>query len=51
MPATFFDGTVDTNTLPQLLVQRVEIVTGGASAVYRSGAVTGVVNFIIDKGL
>ena len=43
VPATFFDGTVDTNTLPQMLVQRVEIVTGGASAVYGSDAVTGVV--------
>ena len=49
VPATFFDGTVDTNTLPQLLIQRVEIVTGGASAVYGSDAVTGVVNFIIDR--
>ena len=49
VPATFYDGTVDTNTLPQMLVQRVEIVTGGASAVYGSDAVTGVVNFILDK--
>lgn len=49
VPATFFDDTVDTNTLPQLLIQRVEIVTGGASAVYGSDAVTGVVNFIIDR--
>lgn len=49
VPATFFDGTVDANTLPQLLVQRIEIVTGGASAVYGSDAVTGVVNFILDR--
>jgi len=49
VPATFYDGTVDTNTLPQMLVERVEIVTGGASAVYGSDAVTGVVNFILDK--
>ncbi len=49
VPATFFDGTVDTNTLPQMLVQRVEIVTGGASAVYGSDAVTGVVNFVLDR--
>lgn len=49
VPATSFDGTVDTNTLPQLLVQRVEVVTGGASAVYGSDAVTGVVNFILDR--
>ena len=35
--------------LPQMLMQRVDIVTGGASAVYGSDAVAGVVNFIIDK--
>jgi outer membrane receptor protein involved in Fe transport len=49
VPATFYDGTVDTNMLPQMLVQRVDIVTGGASAVYGSDAVTGVVNFILDR--
>ncbi len=49
VPATFYDGSVDTNTLPQMLVQRVEVVTGGASAVYGSDAVTGVVNFILDR--
>ena len=49
--STYFDGTVDINTLPQMLVQRVEIVTSGASAVYGSDAVSGVVNFILDKHL
>lgn len=43
-----FDGTVDTDVLPQMLVQRVDVVTGGASAVYGSDAVTGVVNFVLD---
>lgn len=43
------DGTVDIDTLPQMLVTRVDIVTGGASAVYGSDAVTGVVNFVLDK--
>jgi iron complex outermembrane receptor protein len=43
------NGTVNIDTLPQALVQRVEVVTGGASAVYGSDAVTGVVNFILDK--
>jgi len=43
------DGTVDVDTLPQMLVQRVDVVTGGASAVYGSDAVTGVVNFVLDK--
>src|SRR3569833_2094350 len=47
--STYFDGTVDINSLPQMLVQRVEIVTSGASAVYGSDAVSGVVNFILDK--
>lgn len=49
VPGTFFDTTVDTNMLPQLLISRVEVVTGGASAVYGSDAVTGVVNFITDN--
>ena len=43
------DGTVDNDTLPQMLVSRVDVVTGGASAVYGSDAVTGVVNYILDK--
>lgn len=46
---TSFSGAVDTNVLPQMLVQRVEIVTGGASAVYGSDAVSGVINYIIDR--
>ncbi|MBW8734549.1 MAG: TonB-dependent receptor plug domain-containing protein, partial [Asticcacaulis sp.] len=43
------DGSVDIDTLPQMLISRVDIVTGGASAVYGSDAVTGVVNFVLDK--
>lgn len=42
-------GVVDVNTVPQALVKSVEIVTGGASAVYGSDAVSGVVNFILDN--
>ena len=48
------DGTVDVDMIPQLLLQRVDVVTGGASAVYGADAVTGVVNFVTDtkfKGL
>ena len=48
VPGTFYDTTVDVDMLPQMLMQRVEVVTGGASAVYGSDAVTGVVNFILD---
>jgi outer membrane receptor protein involved in Fe transport len=42
-------GVVDINTFPQALIERVEIVTGGASAAYGSDAVGGVVNFILDR--
>ncbi len=42
-------GQVDTNTFPQSLISRVEVVTGGASSAYGSDAVGGVVNFILDK--
>ena len=42
-------GTVDINTIPQGLVRSVEVVTGGASSVYGSDAVAGVVNFILDR--
>jgi iron complex outermembrane recepter protein len=48
VPASNQDGTVNVDTLPQMLVSRVDIVTGGASAVYGSDAVAGVVNFILD---
>ncbi len=42
-------GETDVNTLPQDLMERVDVVTGGASAVYGTDAVTGVVNFVLDK--
>jgi len=42
-------GVVDINSFPQQLISRVDIVTGGASAVYGSDAVGGVVNFVLDK--
>ena len=42
-------GLVDINTIPQSLVQTIEVVTGGASAAYGSDAVAGVVNFVLDK--
>ena len=49
LTSTYFDGTIDINTIPQMLIQRVEVVTGGASAVYGSDAVSGVANFILNK--
>jgi len=42
-------GAVDVNNVPTTLLQRVDIVTGGASAAYGSDAVAGVVNFVIDR--
>lgn len=39
----------DLNTIPAALVERVDVLTGGASAVYGSDAVAGVVNFIMRK--
>ncbi len=42
-------GSVDANVLPQAIVSRVETVTGGASAAYGSDAISGVVNFILDR--
>ena len=39
--------TVDTNMIPVEMIERVEILTGGASAVYGADAVSGVVNFIL----
>jgi len=48
VPGTFYDTTVNVDMLPQMLVQRVDVVTGGASAVYGSDAVAGVVNYVID---
>ncbi len=38
---------VDTNSIPSSAVERVEIISGGASAVYGADAVAGVVNFIL----
>ncbi len=40
-------GLTDLATIPDMLVERVEIVTGGASAVYGSDAIAGAVNFIL----
>ncbi len=43
------DTAADLNQIPGQLVERVEVLTGGASAVYGSDAVAGVVNFIMKK--
>ena len=40
---------VDINTIPQLAIQGVETITGGASSVYGPDAMAGVVNFVLKK--
>jgi outer membrane receptor protein involved in Fe transport len=47
VPASSTTGVVDIGTIPAGLIERVDVVTGGASAVYGSDAMAGVVNFIL----
>ncbi len=49
LPAATTAATIDVNVIPNSLVKRVDIVTGGASAAWGSDAVAGVVNFVLDK--
>lgn len=46
---SYSGGAVDINTIPAALIERVEIITGGAGATYGPDAVSGVVNFIMKK--
>ncbi|MDT8399850.1 MAG: TonB-dependent receptor [Pseudomonadales bacterium] len=48
-PPTNRLGVSDINVFPEALVQRLEVVTGGASASYGTDAVAGVANFILNK--
>ena len=41
------DGEVDTSMIPTALIERIDIITGGASAVYGSDAISGALNFIL----
>ncbi|WP_298397600.1 TonB-dependent siderophore receptor [Sphingobium sp.] len=45
----FNGGSVDINPFPDALIKQVDVVTGGASAAYGSDAISGVVNFVLDK--
>jgi iron complex outermembrane recepter protein len=45
-----FRNAVDVNFIPATLLKRVDVLTGGASAVYGADAMSGVVNFIINDG-
>lgn len=43
------ENSVDVNTIPIDLIDRVDILTGGASAIYGADAVSGVVNFVLKR--
>lgn len=47
--SSFGSLAVDIDTVPRLLIQNIEIVTGGASSVYGADAVSGVLNFVLRK--
>jgi len=49
VPGSPTGSAVDLNTIPTQLIDRVEVITGGASAVYGSDAVAGVVNIILKS--
>jgi outer membrane cobalamin receptor len=49
LPASNSNGTVDVNIVPAALIENIEVVTGGASAVYGSDAIAGVTNFTLKK--
>jgi iron complex outermembrane receptor protein len=48
-PSSATSAVADLNFIPSSLVERVDVLTGGASAVYGADAVAGVVNFIMKK--
>jgi outer membrane receptor protein involved in Fe transport len=43
------DYQVDINTIPSDLIERIDVITGGSSAVYGSDAIAGVVNFVLRQ--
>ena len=46
LPLSDINGNVDTNAIPESSVSTLDVITGGASAVYGSDAMSGVVNFL-----
>ncbi len=48
VPPTLQNAVVDVDIIPQMLVSRVDVVTGGVSAVYGSDAMSGVVNYVLN---
>ena len=50
LPLSDVNGNVDINIIPQSIISSVDVITGGASAVYGSDAMSGVVNFKTVRG-
>ncbi|MFC0102513.1 TonB-dependent receptor domain-containing protein [Sphingopyxis terrae] len=48
VPGDPSSSAADINVIPAALIQRVDVLTGGASSVYGADAVSGVVNFVMD---
>jgi len=48
VPGDPTSSAADINVIPAAMIQRVDLLTGGASSVYGADAVTGVVNFVMD---
>src|SRR6185436_2850731 len=48
LPGDPSDSAADINAIPAFMIDRVDVLTGGASSVYGADAVAGVVNFIMD---
>ena len=44
-----YSGTVDLSTIPTALIERVDVITGGASAVYGSDAIAGAINVVMKN--
>ena len=49
-PGDSINPSPDVSAIPSILVKRVEVLTGGASSIYGSDAISGVVNFVMDTG-
>jgi iron complex outermembrane receptor protein len=49
VPPTLYNSTVDVDIIPQELIKSVDVVTGGVSAVYGSDAISGVVNYVLNR--
>jgi iron complex outermembrane receptor protein len=50
LPISDVNGNVDTNIIPESIIGGIDVITGGASAVYGSDAMSGVVNFKTVRG-